>query len=112
VIFVKNPEIGRFLFILAHILKHLVFEYLLPEVRTPLTFFFFYGRVCQGTPRLKAHFAKNTTHYLFPEYFQSLLLKNKNQFYKLNTILIQIRFVGKLQIDSNMRPLHFVTFPV
>jgi hypothetical protein len=24
------------------------------------------------TPRLKAHFARNTTHYVFPEYFQSL----------------------------------------
>jgi hypothetical protein len=27
------------------------------------------------TPRLKAHFARNTTHYLFPEYFQNLCAK-------------------------------------
>jgi hypothetical protein len=33
VIFVKNPETGRFLFFLAHILVHMVFAYLLPEVR-------------------------------------------------------------------------------
>jgi hypothetical protein len=33
VIFVKNPETGRFLFFLAHILAHMIFAYLLPEVR-------------------------------------------------------------------------------
>jgi hypothetical protein len=32
-IFVKNPETGRFLFLLAHILAYMVFAYLLPEVR-------------------------------------------------------------------------------
>jgi hypothetical protein len=32
-IFVKNPETGRFLFFLAYILVHMVFAYLLPEVR-------------------------------------------------------------------------------
>jgi hypothetical protein len=32
-IFVKNPETGRFLFFLAHILAHIIFAYLLPEVR-------------------------------------------------------------------------------
>jgi hypothetical protein len=38
-----------------------------PGSSQPLvTFFFSNGRVCQVTPRLKAHFAKNTTHYLFP----------------------------------------------
>jgi hypothetical protein len=42
VIFVKNPETRRFLFVLAHIL---------------------------------ASIARNTTHYLFPEYFQSLRAK-------------------------------------
>jgi hypothetical protein len=39
----------------------------------PLTFFF--SNVCTVTPRLKAHFARNTTHYLFLEYFQSLRAK-------------------------------------
>jgi hypothetical protein len=74
-IFVKNPETGRFLFFLAHILTHMVFAYLLPEVRNHPQLFFSNGRVCQVTPRLKDHFAKNTTHYLFPRYFQSLRAK-------------------------------------
>jgi hypothetical protein len=33
VIFVKNPETGRFLFYPAHILAHMVLAYLLPEAR-------------------------------------------------------------------------------
>jgi hypothetical protein len=45
------------------------------SVQPPPTFFF-NGRVCQVTPRLKDHFARNTTHYLFPRYFQSLRAKN------------------------------------
>jgi hypothetical protein len=32
-IFVQNPETGRFLFFLAHILAHMVFAYLFPEAR-------------------------------------------------------------------------------
>jgi hypothetical protein len=32
-IFVKNTETAQFLFFLAHILTHIVFAYLLPEVR-------------------------------------------------------------------------------
>jgi hypothetical protein len=32
-IFPKNPETGRFLFFPAHILAHMVFSFLLPEVR-------------------------------------------------------------------------------
>jgi hypothetical protein len=40
-IFVKNPETGRFLFFLAHILTHMVFAYLLPEVRNHPQLFFF-----------------------------------------------------------------------
>jgi hypothetical protein len=32
-ILVKNPETGRSLFFLAYILVHMVFAYLLPEVR-------------------------------------------------------------------------------
>jgi hypothetical protein len=71
-IFVKNPEAGQFLFFLSHILAHMVFVYLLPEVRNHPYFFFSNVRVCQVIPRLKDHFARNTTHYLFPEYFQSL----------------------------------------
>jgi hypothetical protein len=34
----------------------------------PLTFFS-NVRVCQVTPRLKSHFSRNRTHYLFFEYF-------------------------------------------
>jgi hypothetical protein len=37
--------------------------------QSPLTFFF------QMIPRLKDYLARNTTHYLFPEYFQSLRAK-------------------------------------
>jgi hypothetical protein len=40
-IFVKNPEAGRFLFFLAHILTYMVFAYLLPEVRNHPQLFFF-----------------------------------------------------------------------
>jgi hypothetical protein len=72
VIFVKNPETGRYLFFPAHILTDMVFAYLLPKARNHPELFFSNGRVCQMTPPLKAHFAKNTTHYLFPEYFQIL----------------------------------------
>jgi hypothetical protein len=32
-VFVKNPETNRFLFFLAHILAHMVFAYLLSQVR-------------------------------------------------------------------------------
>jgi hypothetical protein len=32
-------------------------------------------RVSQVTPRLKGYLARNTTHYLFPEYFQRLRAK-------------------------------------
>jgi hypothetical protein len=86
----------------------------------PPLFFFSNVRVCQVTPRLKAHFARNITDYLLPEYFQSLRAKNKNQFYKLNFIYatnVQNQnghrfFLGKLQIDSNMHSLCFVTFLV
>jgi hypothetical protein len=35
-IFVKNPETGRFFFLPAYILVHMVFPYLLPEVRNQL----------------------------------------------------------------------------
>jgi hypothetical protein len=74
VIFVQNPETGRFLFFLAHILAHLVFANLPRKLATTPNFFFANG-TCQVIPRLKAHFAKITTHYLFPEYFQSLRAK-------------------------------------
>jgi hypothetical protein len=51
------------------------------SAQAPLTFFFFNVRVCEVTPRLKGHFARNTTHYLFPEYFQKLHAKKiKNKF--------------------------------
>jgi hypothetical protein len=40
-----------------------------------LHLFFFKSWVCKVIPRLKAHFARTTTHYLFPEYFQSLRAK-------------------------------------
>jgi hypothetical protein len=47
-----------------------------PPGRTqPSLTFFLNVRVYQVTPRLKGHFARNTTHYLFPEYFQSLRAK-------------------------------------
>jgi hypothetical protein len=46
------------------------------SAQPPPTFFFFSnGRVYQVTPRLKDHFARNTTYYLFPRYFQSLRAK-------------------------------------
>jgi hypothetical protein len=70
-IFVKYPETDRFLFFLAHILAYMVFISA-PGSSQPSLAFFFNVRVCQVTPSLKAHFAKNTTHYLFPEYFQRL----------------------------------------
>jgi hypothetical protein len=41
----------------------------------PLTLFFSNGRVLQVTPRLKGYFVRNTTHYLFLEYFESLRAK-------------------------------------
>jgi hypothetical protein len=41
----------------------------------PPTFFFSNIRVYQVTPRLKGQFVRNTTHYLFLEYFQSLRAK-------------------------------------
>jgi hypothetical protein len=46
--------------------------YILPEERNHPKLFFSNVRVCQVTPRLKPHFARNIMHYLFPEYFQSL----------------------------------------
>jgi hypothetical protein len=51
----------------------MVFAYLLPEVRNHPELFVSNGSVCQVTPRLKAHFARNIMHYFFPEYFQSLI---------------------------------------
>jgi hypothetical protein len=39
-IFVKNPETGQLLFLLAHTLAHMVFVYLPPEVRNHPQFFF------------------------------------------------------------------------
>jgi hypothetical protein len=74
-IFVKNPETGRFLFFLLHILVHMVFAYLFREVRNHPQLFFSNVRVYQVTPRLKGQFVRNTTHYLFLEYFQSLRAK-------------------------------------
>jgi hypothetical protein len=62
------------------------------------------------TPRLKAHFAKNATHYLFPEYFQILSTKKKQG--NKNVQNGHRLFLGQLQIDSNMHPLRFITFPV
>jgi hypothetical protein len=44
------------------------------SAQPPLTFFFKYKGIPR-LPRLKAHFARNTTHYLFSEYFQSLRAK-------------------------------------
>jgi hypothetical protein len=44
------------------------------SAQPPLTFFS-NRRVRQVTPCLKAHFTRNATHYLFPEYFQSLRVK-------------------------------------
>jgi hypothetical protein len=77
-IFAKNPETDRFLFFLAHILAHMVFCIFAPGSSQPTPNFFFSNRrVCQVTPRLKAHFAKKTTHYLFPEYFRSLRVKKE-----------------------------------
>jgi hypothetical protein len=48
---------------------------------------------------------KDTTHYLFSEYFQSLRVE------KIKTNFISF-FLGKLQIDSILHSLRFVTFPV
>jgi hypothetical protein len=48
------------------------------SAQPPLTFFVKWKGtqgVRQVTPCLKAHFARNATHYLFPEYFQSLRAK-------------------------------------
>jgi hypothetical protein len=50
---------------------------------TTHNFFFSNGRVCQVIPHLKAHFANNTT-YCFLNIFKNYVIKNKNQFYKLN----------------------------
>jgi hypothetical protein len=60
------------------------------------------------TPRLKAHFTKIVMHFLFPEYFQRLRAKK----YATNAQNGHRLFLGQLQIDSNMRPLRFITFPV
>jgi hypothetical protein len=46
------------------------------SAQPPQTFFFSNVRVYQVTPRLKGKFVRNTTHYLFLEYFQSLRAKN------------------------------------
>jgi hypothetical protein len=74
-IFVKNTEIGQFLFFLVHILTYMVFAYIRPEVRNHPQLFFSNVRVYQVTPSLKGKFVRNTTHYLFLEYFQSLRAK-------------------------------------
>jgi hypothetical protein len=42
--FCKNTETGQFLFFLAHILTHMVFAYLLSEVRNHPQLFFFFKR--------------------------------------------------------------------
>jgi hypothetical protein len=73
--FVKNTETGQFSVFLAHILTHMVFAYLLPEVRNHPQLFFSNVRVYQVIPRLKGQFVRNTTHHLFLEYFQSLRAK-------------------------------------
>jgi hypothetical protein len=62
--FVKHLEKGQFLFFLAFG----------ASAHPPLTFFSNI-RVYQVIPRLKDYFARNTTHYLFSEYFQSLRAK-------------------------------------
>jgi hypothetical protein len=66
----------------------MVFAYLLPEGAHPPLIFFQNVRVCQVTPRLKGHFASNTTYYLFPEYFQSLRAKKIKTNFILSLILI------------------------
>jgi hypothetical protein len=67
-IFVKNPEtcphFGAYGFCISA-----------PGISQPPLTFFSNGRVCQITPHLKDYFAKNTTVYLFREYFQSLRAK-------------------------------------
>jgi hypothetical protein len=73
--FCKNTETGQFLFFLAHILTHMVFGYLLLKVRNHSQLFFSNVKVYQVTPRLKGQFVRNTTQYLFFEYFQSLRAK-------------------------------------
>jgi hypothetical protein len=72
-------------------------------------------RACRVTPFLKGHFARNATHYLIIQYFQSLRTKKIETSF-ISGILFNATnvqnghrfFLGKLQIDSNMNPLHFV----
>jgi hypothetical protein len=83
----KNPETCQFLFLLAHILAHMVFTCLLPEVPNHPQLFFSSVGVCRVAPRLKGQFAGSTAHYLFPECFQNLRAgKNKNRFDNFNTV--------------------------
>jgi hypothetical protein len=82
---------------LTHILSHMVFVYWLPEVcNHPYFFFFQIGiMVCQATPRVKSHFARNRTHYLFPEYFQSQFYVNFVLWYLL-VFLFLVRYIKYL----------------
>jgi hypothetical protein len=53
----------------------MVFVYLLLEVRNHPQLFFSNVKGYPEIARLKAHFARNTVHYVFAEYFQSLRAK-------------------------------------
>jgi hypothetical protein len=75
------------------------------------------ARCCHGKERF-LKFDLNTLRRVLNEQNWLPIKKNKNQFYKFNTINATNvqnghRFsLGKLQINSNMHPLRFVTFPV
>jgi hypothetical protein len=70
-IHVKKSETGQLL------LFFLAFR----KCATTCNLFFSNVRVCQVTPRSKDHIARNTTHYLFLESFQSLYAKKIVQYY-------------------------------
>jgi hypothetical protein len=64
--FCKNPETGRLLFFHAHNSAYMVFFPAPGSAQPPLTFFF---------QMFERSLARNTTHYMLPEYFQSLPAK-------------------------------------
>jgi hypothetical protein len=92
--FVTRIFIKKILFFLAHILAHNGFCLSAPEVCNHPYFFFFQISimVCQATPRVKSHFARNRTHYLFPEYFQSQFYVNFVLWYLL-VFLFLVKYI-------------------
>jgi hypothetical protein len=103
-ILAKNSETGRFLCLPAHIPVPMVFAHLLPEVRNHPQLSPSNVRVCQVIPRLKAHSARNTTHYLSPEHPQSLRAKKQKPILQVEFYSMQQMFkMGTASLLANCK---------